>query len=264
MIDIPVSSRLSFLWAEYGTLEVDGHAVVLRSGDDLLHLPVGSTAALLLQPGTSVTHAAVKACAESGCLLLWVGEQGVRCYASGDPGRDSGSLLRQAGIALDPRRRLRAARAIFRHMFDEDPPEGRSVEQMRGMEGARVRDLYRRIAHDVGVEWAGRDAKDARDPINRAISIANAALYGLVEAVVLALGYAPSIGVVHTGDPRSFVYDIADCVKFHVVTPVAMRIAKESPDDIESRVRRACRDLFSQERLAERIVSVIDAVLADG
>ena len=261
---MPCASRLSFLWAERGTLEVDGHAVVLRSGEDRTHFAVGSAAAVLLQPGTSVTHAAVRACAESGCLLLWVGEQGVRCYADGNPGRDAQALLRQAATVLDPARRLRAARRIFREMFGEEPPATRGVEQMRGMEGARVRDLYRRIARDAGIEWVGRDAKDARDPVNRAISIANAALYGLAEAVILALGYAPSIGIVHTGDPRSFVFDIADCVKFQWVTPVAMRLAKESGEDIEGRVRRACRDMFAHERMAERIIGVVDQVLDNG
>ena len=263
-MEIAVSSRVSFVWAEHGSLEVDGHAVVLRNGDDLTHCPAGSVAAILLQPGTSVTHAAVKACAESGCLLLWVGEHGVRLYAGGNPGRDSSALLRQAAVALDPARRLRAARTVFRLMFGEAPPATRGVEQLRGMEGARVRLLYQRIARDSGVEWTGRDAKSARDPVNQAISVANAALYGIVEAVILSIGYAPSIDMVHTGDPRSFVFDIADCVKFQFVTPMAMRVAKESAKDIEGRTRRACRDLFGLERMAERIVSVIDEVLSDG
>jgi CRISPR-associated protein Cas1 len=129
------------------------------------------------------------------------------------------------------------------------------------MEGARVRALYATIAEREGVSWIGRNAKDAGDPINQTISIANAALYGLVEAVVLALGFSPAIGFVHSGGNRSFVYDVADCVKFSTVTPLAMRIAKESADDLEGRTRRACRDLFRSMRMAERIVSAIEGIL---
>lgn len=254
---------MSFLWAERGTVLVDGHAVVLATTDTVMPLPVAAAAALLLEPGTSITHAAVKACADSECLVLWVGEAGVRCYAAGNPGRNAEALLRQAAAALDPAARLAVTREIFWRMFGERAPHGRSVEQIRGMEGARVRALYSAIAAREGVSWDGRNAKDADDPINRAISIANAALYGLVEAVVLALGFSPAIGFVHSGGSRSFVYDIADCVKFSTVTPLAMRVAKESADDIEGRTRRACRNLFRSMHLAEQIESVIEGIFHD-
>lgn len=258
---IPVVSRLSFLWAERGAVLVDGYAVVLATSDATTPLPIATASALLLEPGTSITHAAIKTCADSECLVLWVGEAGVRCYAAGNPGRNADALLRQAAAVLDPASRLAAAREIFWRMFGERAPHGRSVEQLRGMEGARVRALYAAIAKREGVSWLGRNAKDADDPVNQAISIANAALYGLVEAVVLTLGFSPAIGFVHSGGDRSFVYDIADCVKFSTVTPLAMRIAKESADHLEGRTRRACRDLFRSMRLAEQIVSAIEGVL---
>ena len=190
---------------------------------------------------------------------------GLRATVVHSPGASrAAALLRQAAIALDQPRRLAAARVLFRRMFNEDPPATRSVEQLRGMEGARVRQLYADISRREGVVWVGRDARTATDPVNRAISFANAALYGLVEAVVIALGYAPSIGITHTGDPRSFVFDIADCVKFQHVTPLAMRLAKESPEDIEGRARRACRDMFRETRMAECIVETIEDVLQHG
>lgn len=262
--DLPVSNRVSFLSAEYGVLEMDGHAVVLRQGKECLVLPVAGAATLLLQPGTSVTHAAVRACAESGCLLLWVGEQGVRCYAAGNPGGDGEALLRQAAAVLDPAKRLRAARRIFWWMFAEEAPSCRSVEQLRGLEGARVKALYRDLAAEHGVTWRGRIAIGATDPVNQAISIANASLYGLAEAVILALGYSPALGFVHQGDARAFVFDLADCVKFRMVVPMAMTLAKHSPEALEARVRRASRDLFREQHLAERLVSLIEDVLKNG
>lgn len=262
---VPVTSRVSFLYAERGILEVDGHAVVLRQGEMLTHFPVGGTTAVILMPGSTVTHAAVRTCAEAGCLLIWTGEHGVRLYAAGNPGRAAEALLRQASIRLDPRKRLACARAIFRLMFNEDAPGCRSVEQLRGMEGARVKALYQDIAEKEEVAWTGRKRLQmGADPLNSGISAANAALYGLVEAVILAIGYAPSIGFVHDGDPRSFVFDLADCLKFHTVVPLAMRLYKDSPEDMEGRCRRACRDLFKSCRLAERIVSILDEVINAG
>lgn len=262
---LPVASRISLLYGECGVLEMDGHAVVLRQDEDCLVLPVAGAAALLLQPGTTVTHAAVRACAQAGCLLLWVGEAGVRCYAAGNPGRNAEALLRQAGAFSDPQRRLQVARRVFGWMFGEVAPANRSIEQLRGMEGARVKALYREIAATQGVIWRGRDSKTAsKDPVNQAISFANASLYGLAEAVILALGYSPAIGFVHQGDARSFVFDLADCVKFRTVVPLAMSLAKASDADLEGRVRRACRDLFREQRLAERLVSLLDDLLAHG
>ena len=258
---VPVSSRFSFLYAEYGYLETDGHAVVLRQGEQCIHFPVGICTAILVEPGTVVTHAAVKACAESGCLLLWVGENSVRLYASGNPGRDASALLRQAECYLDEAKRLRIARSIFKNMFGEEAPQGRNIDQLRGIEGGRVKALYQKIAEKTGVEWHGR-SRDAAlsDPVNRAISGANAALYGLTEAVILALGYSPAIGFVHRGDPRSFVFDLADCVKFQTVVPLAMLVAKESSEDIEGRVRRACRDEFGRTSMATRLVNILEDV----
>lgn len=262
---VPVSQRLSFLYAEYGYLELDGYAVVLRQGDRKTHFPVGISTAILIMPGTVVTHAAVRACGEAGCLLLWVGENSVRCYASGNPGRDAAALLRQAAHFLDETRRLIVARSIFKNMFNEEAPLGRSIEQLRGLEGARVKALYRTLAEAIGIPWEGRDRSVAlSNPVNQAISGANAALYGLTEAVILSLGYSPSIGFVHRSDPRSFVFDVADCVKFKTVVPLAMEVAKLSPLNIEGRIRRACRDTFFADRLADELVSVIESLFDHG
>ena len=41
------------------------------------HIPVGSVAYLMLEPGTRVSHAAVVLASRVGCLLVWVGEGGV-------------------------------------------------------------------------------------------------------------------------------------------------------------------------------------------
>jgi CRISPR-associated protein Cas1 len=109
--------------------------------------------------------------------------------------------------------------------FKEDAPERRSVDQLRGIEGARVRETYKLLAQQYGAKWDGRQydshAWSTADTVNRCLSAATSALYGITEAAVLAAGYAPALGFLHTGKPQSFVYDIADILKFETVVPEA-------------------------------------------
>jgi CRISPR-associated protein Cas1 len=207
--------------------------------------------------------------ARAGCLLVWIGEAGVRLYAAGQPGgARADRLLYQARLALDEATRLRVVRRMYALRFGEEPPERRSVDQLRGIEGARVKALYANHARLHGVPWRGRKYDpsqwDASDLPNRCLSAATAALYGLCEAAVLAAGYAPAIGFLHTGKPLSFVYDVADVYKFETVVPLAFRIAARRPAQPEGEVRRACRDVFRRANLLERLIPGIEEMLAAG
>lgn len=228
---IPLKDRSSILFLERGQIDVvDGAFVVLDVRGVRTVIPVGGIACLMLEPGTRASHAAVALAARAGTLLIWVGEAGVRLYAAGQPGgARSDRLLYQARLALDDDARLRVVRRMYALRFGEDPPARRSVDQLRGIEGARVRELYKLMAQQHGVRWDGRryDQQDwgGADVVNRCLSAATAALYGISEAAVLAAGYAPAIGFLHTGKPQSFVYDIADLFKFDTVVPDAFRRA---------------------------------------
>ena len=254
-----------------GQIDVrDGAFVVIDEvNGERMHIPVGSVACLLLEPGTRVSHAAVKLASVVGTLLIWVGDAGVRLYSAGQPGgARSDKLLYQAQLALDESLRLKVVRKMFELRFGEAPPSRRSVEQLRGIEGARVRKTYQVLAKQYGLKWQGRryDPKqwDASDVANQCLSAATACLYGITEAAILAAGYAPAIGFLHTGKPLSFVYDIADIVKFETVVPAAFRIAAKNPPMPEREVRIACRDAFKQTRLLQRIIPMIEEVLAAG
>jgi len=213
---IPMKDRSSMIFIQYGKIDVkDGAFVVIDKTGERMQIPVGSIACIMLEPGTRVSHAAIKLAAQVGTLLVWVGEAGVRLYASGQPGgARSDRLLYQAKLALDDELRLKVVRKMYELRFGEKSPERRSVEQLRGIEGARVRKLYELMAKQYGVTWKGRryDPKDWKmgDKINQCISAANACLYGITEAAVLAAGYAPAVGFIHTGKPLSCVYDSAD------------------------------------------------------
>lgn len=265
-----MKDRISMVFIQYGQIDVlDGAFVVIDKTGVRTHIPVGSVACIMLEPGTRVSHAAVHLAATVGTLLVWVGESGVRLYASGQPGgARADRLLYQAKLALDDDLRLKVVRKMYELRFGEPAPQRRSVDQLRGIEGARVRETYKLLARQYGVNWRARryDQKDwdAADIPNRCLSAATACLYGITEAAVLAAGYAPAVGFIHTGKPLSFVYDIADLFKFETVVPLAFRIAAKSPTHPEREVRLACRDLFRSSKLLSRIIPTIEDVLAAG
>ncbi|MDP2760865.1 MAG: type I-E CRISPR-associated endonuclease Cas1e [Sideroxyarcus sp.] len=267
---IAIKERLSILFIEKGHLDVlDGAFVVVDKSGVRTHIPVGGVACLMLEPGTRTSHAAVALAARVGTLLVWVGEAGVRLYSSGQPGgARADRLLYQAKLALDDTLRLKVVRKMYTMRFGEEPPARRSVEQLRGIEGARVRETYKLIAKKYGVEWKARNYDtsewDKGDLPNRCLSSATACLYGVTEAAVLAAGYAPAVGFIHTGKPLSFVYDVADIYKFETVVPVAFKIAAKCPHNPEQQVRIACRDVFRESRLLERIIPGIEEMLSAG
>ena len=267
---IPIKDRVSVFFLELGQLDVlDGAFVLVDKKGVRTHIPIGGVACLMLEPGIRVSHAAVTLAARVGCLLVWVGEAGVRLYASGQPGgARADRLLYQAKLALDDSARLKVVRKMYSLRFKEEPPERRSVEQLRGIEGVRVRKMYELLAKQFGVTWRHRNYDHTQwgsgDLPNRCLSSATACLYGIAEAAILAAGYAPAIGFIHTGKPQSFVYDIADIFKFETVVPAAFRIAAKKPGNPEREVRLACRDAFRQSRLLDRIIPTIEEVLAAG
>ncbi|WP_159561591.1 type I-E CRISPR-associated endonuclease Cas1e [Alcanivorax sp. S71-1-4] len=265
-----MKGRISMIFVQYGQIDVlDGAFVLIDKNGVRKHIPVGSVACIMLEPGTRVSHAAIRLAATVGTLLVWVGESGVRLYASGQPGgARADRLLYQAKLALDDELRLKVVRKMYEVRFGEPAPSRRSVEQLRGIEGARVRGTYKLLAQQYNVNWRARNYDrhkwDAADIPNRCLSAATACLYGITEAAVLAAGYAPAVGFIHTGKPLSFVYDIADLFKFETVVPLAFRIAAKAPAEPEREVRLACRDLFRSDRLLGRIIPIIEEVLSAG
>ncbi len=252
----------------YGRLDVEDGAMVLVDKTGIRkQIPLGGLACLLLEPGTTVTHAAIALAADCGTLILWIGEGGVRLYSAGQPGgARADRLLYQAKLALDDGLRLKVVRAMYRMRFGEESPQKRSIEQLRGIEGARVKTLYKLLASRYRLSWGKRSYDprewDTADPLNQAISVANYCLYGVCEAAVLAAGYAPAIGFIHTGKPLSFVYDIGDLFKFDTVIPAAFQTVANKSQNITRDVRRRCRDMFREQRLLKRIIPVIEEVLA--
>jgi len=255
--------KISWVYLEYGTLEKDADGVFFVDKVARTPLPVAALALLMLGPGTKVTHRAAQAAAEMNCLLAWSGEGGTRLYAHSTGGTGhANKLRRQARIWANVGTHMAVVRRMYELRFSEDLPEDISLQQIRGREGLRVRQAYKSLAAEYGVEWSGRRYEpgnwSSADLPNRCLSAANAALYGLVHAAVVSVGYSPALGFVHTGRPLSFVYDIADLFKFQVAVPTAFSVAAQGPDHPERAVRKTCRLLFARENLMARILEVLE------
>jgi CRISPR-associated protein Cas1 len=266
--DLPkLRDSLSYLYLEHGKIERDQNALEFfdkASGRTLI--PVSALTVLMLGPGTSITHEAINVLADNGCLIVWCGENGVRFYAQGmGETRKAYHLLKQAEKASDPIQRMEVILRMYRFRFGEELDDDLTLEQIRGHEGVRVRKAYAEASKTYGVKWEGRSYDrgnwSAADPVNRALSAANACLNSLCHAAIVSGGYSPGLGFIHTGKQLSFVYDIADLYKIEITVPLAFKQVAESTYHLESRVRHACRDAFYEYKLLDRILPDIDYLL---
>lgn len=265
---VRAQDRITFVYLEHCVVHRDANAITARDAKGTVHIPAATLGALLLGPGTRVSQQAMVLLAESGSTAVWVGEQGVRYYAHGRTLAQSSRLLEvQAALVSNTRSRLRVARRMYAMRFPGEDTDKLSMQQLRGREGARVRRVYRAHAERTGIEWTRRDYDRADfaggSPVNQALSAANTSLYGVVHAVIVALGCAPGLGFVHTGHVRSFVYDIADLYKAEITIPIAFDIAARDVADIPAETRRAVRDHMRGGAFLETCVHDIKQLLRD-
>jgi CRISPR-associated protein Cas1 len=256
----------SYVYVEHMRIEQEDMAIAMWDTYGKTPLPCATLSLLMLGPGTSITHAAIRTLTLCGCTVLWVGEQGVRCYAMGiGETRSALNLQRQARLWAAPNLRLQVVRQMYQSRFSEMLDPALTLQQIRGREGIRVREAYAQASRDYGVEWRGRSYArsdwTSSDPVNRALSAANSCLYGICHAAILSAGYSPALGFIHTGKQLSFVYDIADLYKADLTIPAAFAAVAESGPGLEGRVRRHLRELFYERKLLARVVDDIARVL---
>lgn len=266
-----VRDSLSYLYVEHAKIDQEAKAIAIHDARGTVPVPCASITTLLLGPGTDITHAAIRALADNGCLVGWVGEEGVRFYAQGmGETRSSHNLLRQAWLWSRPELRLVVVRQMYQMRFADPLEPELTLRQIRGREGVRVRESYAQASRETGVPWSGRsvprDGWGRADPVNRALSCANSCLYGICHAAIVSAGYSPALGFIHTGKMLSFVYDVADLYKADLTIPLAFGAVAEDAETsgLENRVRHRCRDIFREQRLLQRIVPDIDCVLQVG
>ena len=262
-----VKDRMTFLYLEHCTLERQDGCITVTDENGVVHIPAAAISVLLLGPGTRVTHRAMELMGDTGVGAVWVGEHGVRYYAHGRPLTTRANLLiRQAELVSNTRKHLDVVRKMYQLRFPDENVAHLTMQQLRGREGSRVRNVYRAYAKETGVAWNGRvynpDDFSSGDAVNQALSAGHACLYGLAHAVIVALGCAPGLGFIHVGHERSFVYDIADLYKSEITLPIAFQTAAEAPEDLPAIVRRRVRDAMVSARILERMVHDIRWLLS--
>ena len=263
---VRAEERISFIYVERCIVNRDANAITATDERGTVHIPAASLGALILGPGSTVSHQAMVLLAESGSTAVWVGERGVRYYAHGRSLTHSSRLLEaQAEAVANRRERLRVARDMYALRFPDEDVSSLTMQQLRGREGARVRRVYRTAAKTSGVRWDGRrfDPEDfsSGDAVNQALSAATTCLYGVTHAVIVAMGCSPGLGFVHVGHERSFVYDVADLYKSEVAIPVAFEVAAQHPEDIGGTTRRAVRDAIRDGQIMRRAAHDIRQLL---
>ena len=263
-----IRDSLAYIYVEHARVDkLDSSIAVYEADGTCLPIPASGLCLLMLGPGTRVTQSAITTLADNNCLVAWCGEEGVRFYAYGTGGtRSAASLLHQARLVSNEELRLDVVRRMYRMRFDEEVDHALSVEQLRGMEGARVRETYAKMSRDTGLEWTGRSydrgSWNKADGVNRALSCANSCLYGLCHAAIVATGYSPGLGFIHTGKQLSFVYDIADLYKCELTIPLAFEMARATNGNLERTVRHRCRDVFRDHKLLQRVIPDIQKCLS--
>jgi CRISP-associated protein Cas1 len=264
----PAKDRWTPIYLEHGRLEVDDSSIKWIGADRMVYrLPVATISAIMLGPGTTVTHAAMKACADSNTPICWIGEDGMRFYAIGiTPNHDNTTPRQHAALWADKKKRAEIARRMFTQRFPGMDVAQYSVKELRGMEGLRVRAKYAELGQQYGVTWKGRDYDKSNwnlaDNINRALSAANASLYAVCAAVVCSLGYIPSLGIVHDGGTLPFVYDVADLYKETTSFPAAFQAIRQKPDDKGELVRTLLKERIEQEKLLKKIPKDLEELFA--
>lgn len=228
-----VKDKYPFLYLERGRLEIDDSSIKwIDSENNVVPLPVATLNALLLGPGTSITHEAVKTAVAANCSVCWVGEDSLLFYAAGFlPTADTRNLKQQIELASDAKKSLEVASRMFARRFPDADLDGKSLKEMMGMEGHRVRALYQQKAEEYQVGWKGRQFTPGKfelgDVTNQVLTATNAALYGILCSAVHSMGYSPHIGFIHSGSPLPFVYDLADLYKEQLCIDLAFSLTRE-------------------------------------
>lgn len=228
-----VKEKYPFLYLERGRLEIDDSSVKwIDCEANIVRLPIATINTLLLGPGTSVTHEAIKIIATANCSVCWVGEDSLLFYASGiSPTSDTRNFRKQMQLACDDKKSLEVAKRMMMRRFPDIDLTSKTLEQLKGMEGYRVRELYEHKAKVYGVGWKGRRYEPGKfemgDITNQIMTSANAALYGILCSAIHAMGYSPHIGFIHSGSPLPFVYDMADLYKEQLCIDLAFAMTLE-------------------------------------
>lgn len=268
---IPHADRHGLVWLSRGNLSVDSGTLKflaaeseeLKAGD--YAIPFQGVSMILLGPGSTVSHDALRVLARHGTLLAAVGDGGVKFYTAPPMGQGRSEVARaHARLWADQEARLDVARRMYAWRFGRIPPR-RDLSSLRGMEGARLKESYQIFAAQHSVPWNGRryDRKDpfATDVPNQAINHGATFVEAAADVAVAAVGALPPLGFIHEESSNAFTLDIADLWRVEITLPLAFSVAHKVLRDpglnLEREVRLEAARLFRRRKL---IPSMIDKI----
>jgi CRISPR-associated protein Cas1 len=274
---VRLEDRVSFLYLEHAQVVQDRTGVwAIREGEpgldgqrspngpdkEHVQIPVGGICVVMLGPGTSVTQPAMTSMANSGATVMFTGGGGMPAYASAVPLTSSSRWAQaQARMWANDVALLQAARHLYLTRFPAFPTEvAITLNAMRGLEGRMVRDTYQSCARNAGQRYFKRDPT-ADDPVNTALNVANGILYGCAASACAALAVNPALGIIHRGNARALLFDLADVYKTTISIPAAFRAASEA--DPAQAVRKDIRAQVHRRRLLPAMVALLCEILAD-
>lgn len=263
-----VKDKYPFIYLERGRLEIDDSSVKwIDSEANLVRIPTAMIHTILLGPGTSITHEAIKVITAANCTLCWVGEDSLLFYAVGHtPTANTRNMKKQLELASQPKKAVEVARRMFSYRFPTEDVSSKSLQELKGMEGLRIKNLYQKKAEEYRVGWKGRSYVPGKfemgDLTNQILTSSNAALYGLVTSAIYSIGFSPHIGFVHSGSPLPFVYDIADLYKDYLTIDLAFKLTLDMAGEYNKyRVAEEFRLRVIEIRLLENIGRDIKQIL---
>ena len=273
---IPHADRFGLLWLDRGNLTVESGCLrFVTAGGNLepgdYQIPHQSISMILLGPGSTISHDALRLLARHGTLMAAVGEGGIRLYTAPPLGPDRSDLARrQARLWADPAKRLDVARRMYAWRLGEVLPH-RDIAVLRGIEGARMKETYRITAQRFSIRWEGRRYDRANptaaDTPNQAINHAATAVQAAAAIAVTSLSALPQLGFIHEDSDQAFVLDIADLFRDHVTLPVAFSAAREalsSPESIDRLVRRKMAATFRQKKVIPTMIERVRDLMDEG
>ena len=271
---VPHAERHGLIWLDRGRLEVeDGCLRFVTAGGTLAagdyQIPHQSVSIVLLGPGSSVTHDALRILAAHGCALAAIGTGGIRFYSAPPLLPDTSTLARrQVMLWAEPSARVGVARAMFAIRFGEEV-KARTLDMLRGMEGARLKRMYEVTAQRYGVPWNGRrydrNNPNAADIPNQAINHAVSVVEAAAAIAVASTATIPQLGFVHEDSGQSFVLDIPDLVRHDVMLPIAFGAAKQAmgnlSESIDRLVHTRAAETFNKEQVVPKLIDHIKALI---
>jgi len=260
-----IDDRSPFVFIEKAKVSIKNSSILVSSSSGCSQLMLNDILTLFLGHGVSITHSAVLALAKFNVNTVWYGDKGFKVYSVHTSNNYNKNIAKQAKLSSDINLKTMVARNMFELRFNEDS-KGKTIEQLRGMEGVRIRNCYREQSEKYGIKWSGRNFEpghpEKSDAVNRLLSFSNSVLYGICNAVIQSYGYSPSLGFIHTGFNLSFVYDIADLYKTEIVIPKVFELSGLiSSEPSEKLFKEYLLELSQKTNFLKRIINDINFVL---